>query len=260
MKDSGVQFEFYLKGKTKDGSVFTPDNVPLDVLADYAKDLRKFLIGSNKEFRTEELRISIGEGSLKIKPILGAALISILSEQIAFAAKSDFHKMDKPRAEIVKSWQSEAKTSGSKEYIIKQTNLPIPILEITKDTDLKDRSTAQWVHFEDYIVGNIVEAGGMNNVNIHVRPIGVTKTIVIDSKSNILKDQKENFIFQTKRLLVSGEVNITTGDRRNYVLLAIKDMPKYDEDKLNALINKAAKSWENIDSKRWLEELRNDHA
>ena len=155
-------------------------------------------------------------------------------------------------------WEENAKKNPDIEYEIKASGSQKSLLKVTKDSNLFANIDDKWATFEEYIIGEIVEAGGVSNSNVHVRLKGQSKTVKIDVDSNTLKNVKENLIYHQKLLRISGEKNIYTKATRSLKLLEIKEPPSYDETKLKKLILSARESWRGIDSQKWLKEIRGE--
>ncbi|AXJ00904.1 hypothetical protein CYPRO_1653 [Cyclonatronum proteinivorum] len=115
-----------------------------------------------------------------------------------------------------------------------------------------------WVDAEFYVYGEITNAGGKNNSNIHVdtKEYGIL-TIATDRFT--LKEKEENILYNTYGVRVKGKQHIETGemDPKSLRLIELINMnKKYDENYLESLIAKATPRWEGIDAEEWLNELR----
>ena len=136
---------------------------------------------------------------------------------------------------------------------------PTPF-EISPKTAWK-RSEDTWVDTEFYVYGELTDAGGKNNSNIHVD----TKEygwLTIATDKTTLKEKEENMLYRTYGVRVKGKQHLQTGemDTKSLQLIELIDIQKkYDEDYLDSLIEKATPHWQGIDADKWLGELRGDY-
>ena len=246
-----------MRGKDSEGIAFTPNHVPLKELSEYTKDLQLFITGSDLKLKKDAISVEIREGSIKIIPYLSFGLISILSEQVE-ASYSGIENIDPTRARIIQKWQKATKNTNNLEYEISVFGEKSLSLKINNQTSFDTTNDAMWLDYEDFLIGEIVEAGGVNNTNIHIRPSNSTKTITVDIPQELLKETKDNIIYHKKILLVRGERNIKTKETRNIVAYKINDIPEYNSEYIDNLINKAKKTWHGINSQKWLKEIRGE--
>gem|GEM_PF-100280 len=123
------------------------------------------------------------------------------------------------------------------------------------------RSEETWVEAEFYVYGEITDAGGKNNSNIHVdtKDHGIL-TIATDKLT--LKEKEENMLYRTYGVRVKGKQHLQTGemDTKSLQLIELIDIQeKYDQDYLETLIDKATPHWKGLDADAWLGELRGDY-
>ena len=254
---SEPRIEFIMRGKNSEGVAFTPNHVPLKELAEYTRDLQLFITGSDLKLKKDAISVEIKEGSIKIIPYLSFVLISILAEQIEIS-HTKIENIDPTRAKIIKKWQETAKSTDNLEYEISIFGEKSLSLKINNHTNFGATNDSMWFDYEDFLIGEIVEAGGVNNTNVHIRPSGSTKTITVDIPQELLRTTRDNIIYHKKILLVRGEKNIKTKETRNIVAYRIKDIPEYNSEYVNELINKAKKTWHDTDSQKWLKEMRGE--
>ncbi len=121
------------------------------------------------------------------------------------------------------------------------------------------RTEAIWADAEFYFYGKITNAGGKDRANIHVftEELG---TVRIQTPISFLEEYNENLLYKTFGIRVSGKQHSETGEIDTSTLKFIELVdyqPKYDEEYLSALRNKAKKSWlGSIDPDNWLKEMR----
>ena len=115
-----------------------------------------------------------------------------------------------------------------------------------------------WVDAEVYLYGTLTDAGGKDKSNIHIdtKEYGL---VTIDSDKEYLKSFKENLLYKEFGVRAKGKQSLATGeiDMSSLKLVSLQGYrPVYDEDYLNGLIAKAAKSWANVDVDAFMSELR----
>lgn len=114
------------------------------------------------------------------------------------------------------------------------------------------------VDAEVYLYGTITEVGGKDKPTIHIdtKEYGL---VTIDSDKEYLKSFKENLLYKEFGVRAKGKQSLATGeiDMSSLKLVSLQGYrPVYDEDYLNGLIAKAAKSWANVDVDAFMSELR----
>ena len=74
-----------------------------------------------------------------------------------------------------------------------------------------------------------------------------------------MKEREENLLYKKFGVRASGKQNVETGeiDTKSLKLLELIDYnPKFDNDYLNTLINKAKNNWRGINADDWLLNMR----
>ena len=130
-------------------------------------------------------------------------------------------------------------------------------LKISPETSFI-RSQSEWAEAEFYLYGKLIDAGGKNKANVHLDTEDYG-TLIINADKEFLKGQEENILYKNYGIRAKGMQNLATGelDKNSLELISIIDYsPKYDENYLSKLINKAKDTWKGIDEDKWLKELR----
>lgn len=114
------------------------------------------------------------------------------------------------------------------------------------------------VGIESYFYGKLVDAGGKDKANIHLltRDFGL---LTIKSDKIYLADYKGNPLYRDFAVRVRAKQNIVTGDidKSSLELIELVDyQPRYDNDYLQALITKATPKWTDVDTDKWVNEIR----
>ena len=123
------------------------------------------------------------------------------------------------------------------------------------------RTEAVWVDAEFYLYGKITNAGGKEKANIHVAT-EEHGSLVIHVPMSFLEAYDNNMLYKKYGVRVLGRQHSETGelDTSSLQFVEIVDYrPRYDEQYLNTLIDKATRSWSGIkDKNTWLRQVR-DH-
>lgn len=121
------------------------------------------------------------------------------------------------------------------------------------------RSEAIWADAEFYFYGKVTNAGGKDKANIHVytEELG---TVRIQTPISFLEKYENNLLYKSFGIRAMGKQHSETGEIDTSTLRFVELVdyqPKYDEQYLKALRDKAKKSWlGNIDPDSWLREIR----
>jgi hypothetical protein len=117
-------------------------------------------------------------------------------------------------------------------------------VRIDKDTHFY-RSESIWGDAEFYFYGKVTVAGGKDKASIHM----LTENhglVSIQTPISFLEDYPENMLYKTLGIRATGKRHSATGiiDTASIKFLEIVDyQPKYDEQYLKGLRDKAKKSW-----------------
>jgi len=121
------------------------------------------------------------------------------------------------------------------------------------------RTEAFWADAAFYFYGKVTNAGGKDKANIHVltEELG---TVRIQTPISFLEQYNENLLYKTFGIRATGKQHSETGEIDTSTLKFIELIgyePKYDEQYLKTLRDKAKKSWlGNINADNWLTEIR----
>jgi hypothetical protein len=131
-------------------------------------------------------------------------------------------------------------------------------LLISKNTRFV-RDEQFWVEAEFYLYGELVDAGGKNNPNIHLdtEDYGILN-IAVDKE--FLKKSEENLLYKKFGLRVLGKQNLQTFemDRGSLVFVELFDYnTAYSDEYLDKLAQKASLAWQGIANvDEWLNTVR----
>ena len=131
-------------------------------------------------------------------------------------------------------------------------------LKIDRTTPFK-RTETIWADAEFYFYGKITNAGGKDKANIHIytEEFG---TIRVQTPISFLEDYDENILYKSLGIRATGKQHSETGEIDTSTLKFVQLLdyqPRYDEDYLKGLRDKAKKSWlGKVNPEVWLKEIR----
>lgn len=235
----------------------TPDNYDIKDIITLLENAENLLFPNDKKDRPI-ISYSIEKGS--VKHIIKTTMQSIIGfnailGQISTEQNIDF--LDLNTAKAIEKFQEIAKSQDynfSLSTSINKSNS----LHINAKTKFY-RSEYLWVDAEFYFYGKITDMGGVGKSNIHI----ATKefgNLTIQTNKDFLENYEKNPLYKRYGIRAIGKQNVETGEIDKHTLIfkeIVEYTPKFDEDYLNDLINKASKSWKGIkDADNWLRNLR----
>lgn len=175
--------------------------------------------------------------------------------QINSVRNIDF--LDQPTSNAIENFQNLA-IKNDLTFSISTSVTESNSLTIDRSTNyIKTQSL--WVEAEFYFYGKLTNAGGKDKANIHIltEELG---TLRIDTPIEFLEKYEDNLLYKSFGIRAVGKQHIETGeiDRSTLRFVELVDYkPKYDEDYLKAIRNKAFNSWLNdIDPDKYISEIR----
>jgi len=124
------------------------------------------------------------------------------------------------------------------------------------------RTEAVWADAELYFYGRVTNAGGKDKANVHIytEEFGIVR---IQTPISFLEQYDENILYKSFGIRATGKQNSETGeiDTSSLQFVELVDyQPKYDEQYLSSLRDRAKKSWLGaINPDKWLNELRDGY-
>jgi hypothetical protein len=121
------------------------------------------------------------------------------------------------------------------------------------------RTEAVWVDAEYYFYGKVTNAGGKDKANIHIltEELGMIR---IETPVSFLEEYEDNLLYKTFGVRAIGKQHSETGELDKSTLKFLELVhyhPKYDENYLQSLREKAKKSWlGSINPDDWLKQIR----
>ena len=247
--------EIHITGKNGNESL-SPDNFDIREVKKLLDGIEDMLYPNNKQARPT-ITYSVESGS--VRNIFRTSLQAVASFTAILnmiVAQQSIDNLEVTTARAFETIQQSAKQSNySFEFMTSQVEEAI--LKITPDTNYF-RNEDLWADAEFFFYGELTNAGGKNDPNIHL----VTKeagTLLIDVDKEFLKQQDENILYKEYGVRVQGKQNIATGelDKRNLKLIDLVDYnSRFDEQYLSTLISKVGDKFSGIDVDNWINEIR----
>lgn len=235
----------------------SPDNYDIKEIISILENAEKLLFPGDKRERPI-ISYKIEEGSVKhilktsIQYIIG---FNAIIGQINQAQNIDF--LDIGTARAFENIQDIA-TKRNYQFNVKTSIENSNEVNIDKTTNYY-RTEANWAEAEFYFYGKVTNAGGKDKANIHVYSEDIG-TVRIHTPIKFLEQYDDNMLYKSFGIRATGKQHSETGEIDTSTLKFIELIdyqPKYDEQYLKNLRDKAKKSWlENIDPDSWLSELR----
>lgn len=121
------------------------------------------------------------------------------------------------------------------------------------------RTEAIWADAEFYFYGKITNAGGKDKANIHLSTEELGN-VTIETPKVFLEGYVDNLLYKVFGVRATGKQHSETGeiDKSTLKFVELIDyQPKYDEQYLKGLRDKAKKNWlDTVDPNIWLREIR----
>jgi hypothetical protein len=244
-----------------DNDDVSPARVPLALLGEFQKDVADFLKGSNRDVDPAGVLISIENGSLALVATGGLlTAITLWTDLDHLKSTDSLNLIDPKRASVVERWQSIAQKNPHRRYSIFDQSGQISFS--IDSTSNFHRVEDVWVYVEKYLHGTIVDMGGNNKPNVHLKLENGMTLPPIASTQDLLAQGEQNRLYRPALLHVTAEENLLTRELRNLNLLAFEDnQPSYNDDEFNQMVERGTKAWADVpDATAWLENLRGNHA
>ena len=248
---------FVLQGKV-DGLEINPRIIGLSRFNEFNQQVEAFIIGSQK-LKLDQVQVSLEEGSYVLRVLLPVVLMANLEPDLALLVRQDvLGELDGKRAEVVQKWQAKAKHNPDLSYEIRPGDKALPPVRVSRETDYRIGEVTPWVAVEKFLFGQVVDMGGTQKANVHLKLDRGGKTILVVASHGYLKEQVANRLYHKALLHVRAEQHFRTGDLRNVQLISFVDyQPAYDEDALEQFASKGAKAWADVpDAAQWVREAR----
>lgn len=252
------QITFVLKA-TAGGEQVSPRTIDLALFNHFNREVEHFLIGSGHQVPADQIRVSVEEGSYRLVTVLPLAAAMLVEPDVQKLANQDgLRDMDPRRATIVQQWQERARRMPEYRVEISTSNAATQPVVISRETDFHTPDQDEWVAVEKYLRGKVVDLGGTTKANVHLVLEDSGRTLIAESSSDYLREQRENYLYRTVQVRIAAEQNTRTNKLRNERLLAfVGQAPSYDELELNAFVDAGTRAWADVpDAVAWVREQR----
>lgn len=252
-----VQIEFALQGKVE-GVEIAPRTIGLAQFNEYNQQVEVF-IGGSQRLRMDQIHVEVVEGSYVLRTSLPVVVMAELQPDLKLMARQDvLGELDVKRAEIVQKWQARAKSNPDLSYEVRPKVEGLPRIRVARDTDYRVGEIVPWVSVEKYLFGQVVDMGGAQKANVHLRLDAGGKTLLIGASQGYLREQVENRLYHKALLHVRAEQHHRTGDLRNLHLISFVDyQPAHSEEALDRFAAEGAEAWADVpDAAQWVREVR----
>ncbi|KAF0243150.1 MAG: hypothetical protein Q8K64_12910 [Sediminibacterium sp.] len=235
----------------------SPENYDIREIISMLENAENLLFPGDKKDRPN-ISYTIEEGS--VKHILKTSIQFIIGFNAIIGQVNQVQNIDFLDLNTAKAFENIQDIAAKKDYTfsIKTSLDNTNEVKLNKSTRYY-RTEAIWADAEFYFYGKVTNAGGKDKANIHVftEELG---TIRIQTPISFLEQYDENLLYKTFGIRATGKQHSETGEIDTSTLKfidLIDYQPKYDEEYLKQLRDKAKNSWlGNINSENWLREIR----
>ena len=249
--------EFVLHGQV-DGREINPRTIGLSQFNEFNQQVETFIGGSQK-LKLDDVHVEIDQSSYVLRALLPALVLASLEPDLKLMARQDvLGELDIKRAEVIQKWQARAKSNPDLSYQVRPPGDRLASVRISRETDYRIGEIVPWVAVEKYLSGQIVDMGGTQKANVHLKLDRGGKTLLVGTSQGYLREQVENRLYHKALLHVRAEQHFRTGDLRNTQLIAFVDYdPTYNEEALDRFSTKGTKAWADVpDAALWVREER----
>jgi hypothetical protein len=251
------QIEFVLSDKVN-GVEVTPTNIGLDRFNEFNQQVADFIAGSER-LKLDEVHVTVGAGSYKLTAVLPLLIVTAIEPDLQRLSRQDsLGEIDPKRAEVVARWQARSKTNPDVRYLIQPHGVDAKPIQLSTATDYRIGTIVPWVKVEKYLFGTVMDMGGAQKANVHVRLEDSGQVVRVGTNQDYLKNQKQNRLYRKVLVRVEADQHYKTGELRNLRLLAFEDYEsKYDKGALDRFAEAGKRAWADVpDAAAWVRQLR----
>lgn len=235
----------------------TPDNYDIREIISILETAENLLHPGDKKDRAT-ISYRIEEGS--VKHIFKTSIQSIIGFNAIIGQVSKAQSIDFLDLGTAKAFENIQDIASKRNYVFNISTSLDNTNEVRVDqTTQFYRTEVIWADAEFYFYGKVTNAGGKDKANIHMNTEEFG-TVRIQTPISFLEQYDENLLYKTFGIRATGKQHSETGevDTSSLVFIELVDyQPRYDEDYLKSLRDKAKKSWlGNINPDDWLTEIR----
>lgn len=235
----------------------SPDNYDIREIISILENAENLLYSGEKKDRPNT-SYKIEEGS--VKHILKTSIQYIIGFNAIIGKVTQVQNIDFLDLGTARAFENIQDIATNSNYVFSIKTSLDNTNEVKVDNTTKYyRNEAIWADAEFYFYGKVTNAGGKDKANIHVytEELG---TVRIQTPISFLEQYDENLLYKTFGIRATGKQHSETGEVDTATLKFIELVdyqPKYDEQYLKALRDRAKKSWlGSINPDNWLKEIR----
>lgn len=248
--------EISIKG-SKGNLELIPDNYDIREIISILENAENLLYPGDKRDRPN-ISYRIEEGS--VKHILKTSIQFIIGFNAVLGQIQQVRSIDFLDVATAKSFEEIQSIATKQNYVFRiRTSLDESNEVIVDSTTRYFRTEAIWADAEFYFYGKVTNAGGKDKANIHVST-EEHGTLRIQTPISFLEQYQENMLYKSYGVRATGKQHTETGEIDSSTLKFVDLIdyePKYDEQYLKELRDKAKKSWlSDINPDSWLKEIR----
>ena len=246
--------EFVLKGEV-DGKPVSLKNMSFSSFNRFNQQAAEFVSAGGNIRDLEETRFSIHEGSYKLIVNPSPLLLGEVLDDLENIRNRNFDKVNPKRKKIISEWQRDV-LKGQIISVYPKGNIDRALV-IDRDHQPYEEHADEWVDVETYLLGEIMNMGGTNKANVHIRLKGQSKTLLVDAPHALLADEEENHLYKDRVLHVRAKQHLRTRELTDLKLIGIQaEKPAMDES-FEKFVERGTEAWADApDAAEWVRELR----
>lgn len=257
MKRKPPQIEFVIRGRVE-GVEITPATIGFARFNEFNQQVASF-IGGSDGLKLDEVQVRVEDGSYKLRTLLTPLIVAALEPDLLALQRPDsLGEIDPKRAEMVAKWQARTKGTADLIYVVDPQGMAAKRIEFSNATDYRVGDIVPWVKVEKYLFGTVLDMGGVQKANVHIRLDDSGQVVKVGTNQDYLKDQSQNRLYRKVLVRVEAEQNSRTREFRNLRLLSFEDYePRYDDAALDRFAEEGRRAWADVpDAAEWVKQLR----
>jgi hypothetical protein len=192
--------EFVLRGSIAGKDISARQGVPFIQFAEFNEDVQKYVQGSDSRSVLRDVQVQVEESSYLLRALIPAGILaSLFSDTARLAQPGSLAEIDGHRAEVVLRWQERAKMEPTLVYAVRSPAGAFAPVSVTAASNFSREKKGVWVASEHYLIGEITDWGGAQDVNVHMRVRHSRKLIKIDATPDQIRQQRDNLVLHRAR-------------------------------------------------------------
>lgn len=235
----------------------SPDNYDIREIISMLENAENLLFPGDKKDRPT-ISYKMEEGS--VKHVLKTSIQYIIGFNAIIGQVHQVQNIDFLDLGTAKAFENIQDVATKRNYVFTiKTSLDNTNEVKVDNTTRYYRTEAIWADAEFYFYGKVTNAGGKDKANIHVytEELG---NLRIQTPISFLEQYQENLLYKTFGIRAIGKQHSETGEIDTSTLKFVELVdyqPKYDEQYLKSLRDKAKKSWlGSVHPDNWLKDIR----